>query len=473
MHNDSKIIERFGPLATETTICKVVILSERDQVSIALRTELKKFKLDNDSIFISDKPIDCFEALQDSENSLVIIDWDSNIQKVTLMLESIQTEHKYEQIPIYLIASETTDRLIYTAKEFNATKIHQGELSPSEIKADLTEIFKNIKEISPLREILNAILEKKREKKWAEALDIIVQSSDEIKKSERVVMEWADTLLKLKNYEEAEAKLAEIMTDEQTNPKAIHLYGTCLIKTGDLDGATGQMLKAKNLTPFNASRLVDLGNALIHLGEFEDANDTFNEAKQLDPHNKGATKGQGRANLMLGKINEALDILKELGDPLEIASVFNSAAIISIKMGHHEDGLKLYDAALNALQGDPTVESRLYYNKGIGFMHSKKPKEAHGAFLKAVELDPEYEDAKHNLAVLEGHKKPSTKDGNNPIPSRDLPEAPEGHLEDDSPEEESIGAENSELGFGSDRDEDEVIDEEDSDEDEDDDDQKS
>ena len=120
-----------------------MILSEREQVTSALRTELKKFKLEPEAIVISDKPVECSEALKDCKDALLIVDWDSNIQKVTLILEAVQTEHRYEQVPIYLIASSTSDELINCAKEYNATKIHEGELTPAEIKSDLTEIFKN------------------------------------------------------------------------------------------------------------------------------------------------------------------------------------------------------------------------------------------------------------------------------------------------------------------------------------------
>jgi S-adenosylmethionine synthetase len=81
-------------------------------------------------------------------------------------------------------------------------------------------------------------------------------------------------------------------------------------------------------------------------------------------------------------------------------------------------------------------------------------REAHTCFLKAVELDSEYEDAQHNLAVLEGRKKTHESTGEI-VSTMNLPEAPENHLEDDSHLEESIATTDNELGFGDDFDEDE------------------
>ena len=161
----------------------------------------------------------------------------------------------------------------------------------------------------------------------------------------------------------------------------------------------------------------------------------------------------------------ALELLSEIQNKQEIASVFNSAAIISIKKGHHDDGLKLYDAALKALGSDEKVGSRLYYNRGIGFMHAKRMKEAHDSFKKAVEIDPDYEDAKYNLDIMEGKKKGKKPAAGAPAKAEESTKVAENPVSSDTLEPESIDEEISisgnDLDFSAepdDDDDDEMID---------------
>ncbi len=476
LHNTPIISKGNISLDSQTPVSNIIILSDRDQVVSALRTELKKFSFDHQTIFASGKPIECKEEITKAETPFLIVDWDSDIQRVMLLLQSMQTKHRYEQIPIYLLASTDSDELLHAAAEYGISKLKIGELSPLELKADLKNQFDEISTITPIKKLLTKIYNAKSQSDWSAAIKAIEESEESSQKVDRIVIEWADALMQLKKWDEAEERLSSIMTDEQKNPRAIHMYGTCLIKTGDMDGATGQMRKAKNLSPFNPDRLVDLGNALIHLGEYDEADQNFGEAKALSPTNKGATKGLGKVKLMIGKVNEALELLSEIQNKQEIASVFNSAAIISIKKGHHDDGLKLYGAAITALESDTKVAAKLYYNKGIGFMHAKRMKDAHDSFQNAVSLDPEYEDAKHNLEVMEGKKGKKSKKTDTAPEAQSTPPASntktisdqekhddKSEVQDLEPEgiddsDETIGSNDLDLSNGGDDDDDDLID---------------
>jgi tetratricopeptide (TPR) repeat protein len=396
----------------------VVILSDRDAVISTIRSELKKVGIDHSSIMVTEMPVDAKNKLAEEENPLLIADWEMDSNRVILLFQSQMFTHTHEQLPIYLLARDADTSILKTAQEFGILKVKTGELTPMEIKNDLKEIFDEIATTTPVKETLSLIADAKQLDKFDVALETIENSDEATQQNEAIVIEKASCLMRLNRWADAAGILSALLEGhEDANPRAIHMYGRCLLKTGDLDGATGQLRKANALNPYNSTRLVDLGNALLQLGETDEASESFDSAVTIDPSNANAKKGQGKVKLMQGHINDALAILNDVAGNHEIAAVFNSAAIISIKQNRHGDGLKLYEAAIKALGKDEKVAAKLYFNMGIGFMHSKNAPSAHKCFKKAVELAPDYEDAKHNLEVLEGKRAPK---GKKPPPEPEL-----------------------------------------------------
>ena len=75
--------------------------------------------------------------------------------------------------------------------------------------------------------------------------------------------------------------------------------------------------------------------------------------------------------------------------------------------------LEDYDKALDKFtdsisSGDPEIQKKAFFNMGNTYMKQKKYKEAVDCYIKALEIDPNYEKAKKNLEYL--IKKQENKD---------------------------------------------------------------
>ena len=73
---------------------------------------------------------------------------------------------------------------------------------------------------------------------------------------------------------------------------------------------------------------------------------------------------------------------------------------MSMVNGKFDDGMRLYQVALDTVGNDPKIISKLAFNMGIGFHRFEKEEQACKCFGMAVKLDPENGKAKTNYAKL-------------------------------------------------------------------------
>jgi tetratricopeptide (TPR) repeat protein len=169
------------------------------------------------------------------------------------------------------------------------------------------------------------------------------------------------------------------------------------MRKGDFEAAIALLERAKIINPLNVDRLIDLGNAFLSNGQVDEAMEEFKEAKALDPENKEASVGESKCLLMNGEVNEALMLLKTISGPREMASIFNTAAVLSMRGEKFEKAMSLYKSALAALGKDRPLAARLHFNVGLGYRRWQKFDKAIAHLKKSLELDPTYEKAKAQL----------------------------------------------------------------------------
>ena len=100
-------------------------------------------------------------------------------------------------------------------------------------------------------------------------------------------------------------------------------------------------------------------------------------------------------------MNEALDFLKSISGPRELASVFNSAAVMSIHNGHFDQGMTLYKKAFKVVGTDDKIAARLLFNMGLGYKKNDQLVKALECFIKSADLDPEYDKASQHKQATE------------------------------------------------------------------------
>src|SRR5690606_36982633 len=135
------------------------------------------------------------------------------------------------------------------------------------------------------------------------------------------------------DLDEASGLAERFLRDWPDEVRLINILGRCELKRGNFAAATHMLQRARILNPFNPERLVELGGALLRSGRLDAAGEAFSSAADLDGNHRPARLGQSTVKLMKGEINDALGILAKVADPREMASIFNTAAILTIKSG--------------------------------------------------------------------------------------------------------------------------------------------
>ncbi len=108
---------------------------------------------------------------------------------------------------------------------------------------------------------------------------------------------------------------------------------------------------------------------------------------------------QGIKAFQEGQWDEALKYFQDaqLDDPTDPVGHYNLAEAL-YKKKRFEDALKEYQKALGT--EDPQLREKVYYNLGNTYFNLNKYQEAIQSYIKALDLNPDDQDAKHNLEYV-------------------------------------------------------------------------
>ncbi len=387
-------------MANELQIKNTVVYTTRPDVLDALRQELKAVGFDSDHIKVPATAVDCLTELEALPQALIVLDWEAGAPDVLKILAANLKRHKIDARPVFLIAAKVDAKIVAAGTEYGVAQVHVGEISRDRIKTSIQMIMGAIKKVQPIRDALIEVAQLRENNDWTAATTKLEELTQANTGNLRLTAELAENYMQASQWEKALTLLESISTAAAEYPRALHLLGRCLMKLGRSEEAAKILQQAKIINPFNVERLLDLGDVLVSMDKAEEARENFDEALQFAPGSAAAKKGLGACKLLEGDINEALEILNEISSGHELASVFNTAAVVSIRNSRFDEGMKLYEAAVKAVEKHPVVMSRLYYNMGIGFHRWERPEEALQCFRQAVTLDPEFKNAKFNADVL-------------------------------------------------------------------------
>jgi Flp pilus assembly protein TadD len=365
-----------------------ILWSPRSEVRDAVRAVLKD--LGAEDVVLPKTKEACVEDLIGRPDSILILDWQAGAEDSNQVLAAIKRHFHVETRPIVMLIPELDDKVVATGAEYGVSQIHAGPVSKDSLKECLAALLREDASTKDVRASLVNVATARDKGDWAVATPMLMELHDKYPDNERVATELAENLIYEGAWDHAATVLEPFTKGEPPYIRALHLLGRCALAKGDADKAIGLLERAKIINPHNAMRLVDLGTALLQVDRVADARENFEAAAELDPDSKDARAGQGQCMLLQGEVNEALTLLKESSGPRELASIFNTAAVLAMRQGRFDQGMALYKAALQAVSRDEKVASRLYFNMGIGYKRWNKPDRAVACFEKSLELDPTY-----------------------------------------------------------------------------------
>ncbi len=371
-----------------------IVHSKRADLVAMLGSELKALGAPA-AVHPKDKD-DCVEKLIKDPAAILCIDWELGSEEVNQVLGAIRGHFKIETRPILMVINEIEANVISTAAEYGVSQMHAGPVAAETLRDCLKALIAEDESTKELKDVLVKVAVARGKGDWAIATPMLMELYDKNPANERIALELAENLIYEGSWDQAEQIIQPYLASEPPNIRALHLMGRCFLSKGKFEEAIKLLEKAKIVNPHNVDRLIDLGEAFLNNNQVDQAMANFREATTLDEDNKEAKFGQGKCMLMNGEVNEALGLLKSVSGPREMASIFNTAAVLSMHHGSFEKGMQLYRSALAALGRNDKIGSRLMFNMGLGFRRWKKEDKALACFAKSLEMDPTYvKAAKH------------------------------------------------------------------------------
>lgn len=388
-------------------IANVIIFTPRKDLSRIAIDHLKMKGVS--SITEHDASDEAIDSLARLPNALLIIDWQAGEKEVARVLSFNRKRHPDRLRPILLIAEKVSDQIVATAAEYSVTQIFTEELNMKTLGARLTSMIMVEAAPNDVKRVLNEVAEARKVEDWKLSLTILQKALAKHPNNQRLKCEIAETLMYMGEYENAYKILEGINKTKPPYLRGQHMLSRCLLKLGRPEEAHDILQSTMLLNPFDTERLVDLGRALFQLERFQEANTHFERALDIDGKNRDALLGKSECTLMDGDVNDALSILREVSTPVEMASIFNTCAVMTIRKGKHEAGMGLYQTAMKAIGGNQKLQARLFFNMGIGYRRIGQKDKAIACYENSIKLDPKFEKAQEHIVQMQNAPAPHPK----------------------------------------------------------------
>ncbi|MFH1034772.1 MAG: tetratricopeptide repeat protein [Pseudomonadota bacterium] len=150
-----------------------------------------------------------------------------------------------------------------------------------------------------------------------------------------------------------------------------------------------------------ADRVAARAERHLEANEYLSAEFEFSNALKLDEQNVRANFGLGKTYLATGQTDKAADIFRKLSTIEAVLEpqnkhIFNEFGMNLRKMGLYVEAVRHYHRALT-LGGH---DENLWFNLGRALFEGGQHKQAQGAVKKALEINPNFEEARQYLAGI-------------------------------------------------------------------------
>lgn len=151
-----------------------------------------------------------------------------------------------------------------------------------------------------------------------------------------------------------------------------------------------------------ADRIVARAERHLEKEEYLSAEFEFSKAIKLDEENVRANFGLGRTYMAMGDSDKAKQVFRKLSTIEAVLEprnkyIFNEFGIQLRKMGMFEEAVRHYHRALLVEKAD----ENLWFNLGRALFEGGQAQSAGKALVRALAINPEFEEARSFLALVE------------------------------------------------------------------------
>lgn len=339
-------------------------------------------------------------TLRAIEPQIIVLDWDiASAEELAEFFQKLRKIPGRRSIPVVVAANAVHTSLVAMSTEYAFARIIEKTKLEDQLQDILSGLFAEQEKSSSLK---SAFLKLDR------ALDSGVPAEIDAAAEElyaaypdnmRAQLEFANYCIRHRQYDQAEEIVIRVLNEYPQHLRALNIKSRLLLLNGRAEDAHGILSQCDLLSPANVDRLVMIGDAHYQQGHFEEARKKYESALDVDAESKDAKKGVGAVELSTGDVNKALEFFRESATEEEMASIYNTAAIMAVRSGHFEKGLRLYTAARSPIK-TPRLLSKVVFNMGLAYKKWNKNDAAEKCFEEAVKLSPENQKAVEHLTLM-------------------------------------------------------------------------
>ncbi len=334
-----------------------------------------------------------------------LIDWYMpRMSGIDLALE-IRADTELENIPLLMVTAESSsEKLIQASAEVGMNGILMKPFTAMDMEKKMLGIIKQRANPPEHVKLINAgetLMKQGRLEDSLSLFDTALAMSPQ--STARVHVLRGEVLKEKGEYDEAENSFAQAMAN---NPRYLKTYvasADLYTREGKTDRALSSLKKAAEISPCNAERHATMGKIYLEKGDKEEARKAFKGAIEQDP-----AKAKDIAEICLEKGNaeEAEEYFRRsmARDPKnltpqeikEYVHIANRLGIALRRQGKVKEAIEEYQKACQLAPDDEAI----YYNMGKAYLSIGNRDKAAKCFRKALELAPDFEEARVELDKL-------------------------------------------------------------------------
>lgn len=203
-----------------------------------------------------------------------------------------------------------------------------------------------------------------------EEVEVLLKEFDNhplISKASKLMMH-AEYEYERKNYALACNNALNSLKEAGQSVLLLSLLGKCFLQLKDYKNSTRCFEMAHELSPSNVDRILALVDLKQGAGNNREAKELLDSAKKIDATRTDVVEMEVRIALNNSDIDTASNLLKTLDSLTGIVGMINNDAVAKIRAGKFDDGIKLYNEALQSLPIE-SVEIRelITYNYALAY----------------------------------------------------------------------------------------------------------
>jgi len=342
----------------------------------------------------------------------VFLDWYMPRMPGIDVAMEIRADKELEDIPIVMITAERRqDRIIQAIAEVGVNGYLVKPFKPRDLEGKILSVIAQSVDPPGHERLIHAGEKLMKEGKTDDAIFLLKRASEIKQVSARIHVLLGEAYSEKGELEEAERFIGMAMADNPMYLKSYVALADLLLKEGKKERALSPLKKAAEISPRNAGRQAALGKIYMDLGEREEAQKFFEEAVKLDPHQ---SKEVAEAWLENGDAEQAEAYFRRSlpkegtklteGEKKDYVHTANRLGLALKRQGKLREAIEEYQKAQRLSPEDEAI----HYNLGKAYMalaakekRVENLKKAGECFRKAVELAPDFAEAKEELEKLE------------------------------------------------------------------------